>query len=210
MRYTSISKCSFFLPVIALLACGAAVAQSPTYKVGRPPTAEDLRDWDRVVGSDGRELPPGSGTAVEGAKVYAAKCAFCHGRTGVEGPFPKLVGGVGSVNTAKPELTAGSFWPYATSVWDYINRSMPRDAEGSLKPNEVYSVTAFILNRNGIIKETDVVDNKTILEIQMPNRDGFYPAVPESSAKNSNWKPHWPQAKAPAKSSATTPPPAAQ
>jgi S-disulfanyl-L-cysteine oxidoreductase SoxD len=210
MRYTSISKCSLLLPAIALLACGSAIAQSPTYKVGRPPTAEDLREWDNVVGTDGKELPPGSGTAVEGAKIYAAKCASCHGKTGVEGPYPRLIGGVGTVNSPNPVLTAGSFWPYATTIWDYISRSMPRDAEGSLKPNEVYALTAFILNRNGIIKESDVVDNKTILEIQMPNRDGFYPAVPESSTKNSNWKPHWPEAKPPAKSNASTSAPAAQ
>jgi cytochrome c len=181
------------------------MAQSPTYKVGRAPTAEDLREWDNVVGTDGKELPPGSGTAVEGAKVYAVKCALCHGKTGVEGPFPRLVGGVGTVDSPNPVLTTGSFWPYATTIWDYINRSMPRDAEGSLKPNEVYSLTAFLLSRNGIIKESDVVDNKTILQIQMPNRNGFYPAVPESSTKNSNWKPQWPKAKRPAKSSAGTP-----
>jgi S-disulfanyl-L-cysteine oxidoreductase SoxD len=210
MRYTSILKCSSSLAMLALLTCGAAIAQSPTYKVGRPPTAEDLRDWDRVVGTDGKELPPGRGTAAEGAKIYDVKCAFCHGKTGVEGPFPRLIGGVGTVNTPKPVLTTGSFWPYATTIWDYINRSMPRDAEGSLKPNEVYSLIAFLLNRNGIIKETDVVDNKTILEIQMPNRDGFYPAVPESSTENSNWKPHWPKAKQPPKSSAGTPAPPAQ
>jgi len=163
--------------------------------VGRPPTDVERKAWDNVIGSDGKELPPGTGNAVEGAKIYAIKCAFCHGKTGVEGPYPRLVGGVGTVKTSTPLLTAGSFWPFATTIWDYINRTMPRDAEGSLSPDEVYSLTAFILYRNGIVKENDVVDNKSILEIQMPNRDGFYPAIPESTTKNSNWKPHWNQAK---------------
>jgi mono/diheme cytochrome c family protein len=195
MRCTSISKCSVVIPAIVLLASGIALAQSPTYKVGRPPTPEEYKTWDNVIGADGKELPPGSGTAVEGAKVYAAKCAFCHGKTGVEGPFPRLIGGKGTLNTPTPIMTTGSFWPYATTVWDYINRSMPRDAEGTLTPNEVYSLTAWLLYKNDIIKETDVMDQKTMVELQMPNRNGFYPEIPESTTKNSNWKPHWSQAK---------------
>jgi S-disulfanyl-L-cysteine oxidoreductase SoxD len=199
MRCTSISKFNLLLPVVALLACSAAVGQSPTYKVGRPPTEADLRAWDNVVGSDGKELPSGSGTAIEGAKTYAAKCSVCHGKTGVEGPYPRLVGGTGTIKTPTPVMTTGSFWPFATTIWDYINRSMPRDAEGSLAPNEVYALTAFLLYRNGIIKENDVIDNKSIVEVQMPNRNGFYPPTPESTTKNGNWKPHWNQAKPAAK-----------
>ncbi len=195
MRCTSISKSSLLLPVIVLLTSGVALAQSPTYKVGRPPTDAEMRAWDIVVGPDGKELPPGSGNAIEGAKVYAAKCAFCHGKTGVEGPYPQLVGGKGTLNTPTPILTTGSFWPFATMIWDYINRAMPRDAERTLTPNEVYSLTAFLLFRNDIIKETDVMDPKTLVELQMPNRNGFYPANPESTTKNGSWKPIWNHAK---------------
>jgi S-disulfanyl-L-cysteine oxidoreductase SoxD len=195
MRCTSISKCNILSPAIVLLASGMALAQSPTYKIGRPPTEAEMRQWDNVVGADGKELPPGSGTAVEGAKIYAVKCTYCHGKTGVEGPYPRLIGGKGTVNTPTPILTTGSFWPYATTIWDYINRSMPRDAEGSLTPSEVYSLTAWILFKNDIIKETDAMDPKTLVELQMPNRNGFYPAKPESTTKNSNWKPNWNQAK---------------
>jgi len=199
MRCTSISKSSFLLSAMVLLVSGIALAQSPTYKVGRPPTAEDMRVWDNVVGPDGKELPPGSGTAKEGAKIYAAKCSYCHGKTGVEGPYPRLVGGRGTLNTPTPILTVGSYWPFATTIWDFINRAMPRDAEGTLTPNEVYAVTAFLLFKNDIIKETDVMDSKTMVELQMPNRDGFYPAIPESTAKNSNWKPtYWNKVKPPA------------
>ena len=198
MRCTSISKSSFLLSAIVLMTSAIALAQSPTYKVGRPPTAEDMRVWDNVVGPDGKELPPGSGTAKEGARIYAAKCSYCHGKTGVEGPYPRLVGGRGTLNTATPMLTVGSYWPFATTIWDFINRAMPRDAEGTLTPSEVYAVTAFLLFRNDIIKETDVMDSKTLVELQMPNRDGFYPAIPESTAKNSNWKPtYWNKVKPP-------------
>jgi S-disulfanyl-L-cysteine oxidoreductase SoxD len=192
MRFT---KPSVLAAWIALALPGAIVAQSPTYKVGRPPTEAELRAWDNVVGGDGKELPPGAGSAVDGAKVYATKCVFCHGATLTEGPAPRLVGGIDSLSTRSPLLTVGSFWPYATTVWDYINRSMPQGAEGSLTPDQIYAVTAFVLFKNGIVKESDVLDAKSLLKVQMPNRDGFYPAKPEATAKNGNWKPNQNQAK---------------
>ena len=192
MRFT---RASFLVQVTALIACGAATAQSPTCKVGRPPTEAELRAWDNVVGPDGKELPPGTGTAKEGARVYATKCSFCHGQTGTEGPAPRLIGGVDSLSTHTPVLTAGSYWPFATTVWDYINRSMPRDAEGSLTLDQVYAVTAFLLYKSDIIKESDALDAKTLLKVQMPNRSGFFPPKPEATAKNGNWKPNWNQAK---------------
>jgi S-disulfanyl-L-cysteine oxidoreductase SoxD len=199
MRCTtlSISRSSFLLPVMALLACGAAMAQSPTYKMGRTPTEEELRAWDHAVGPDGKELPAGSGSAVEGAKTFAAKCSFCHGKN-AEGifPFPRLAGGVGTLNSPTPIRSSGSYLPFATTIWDFINRAMPRDAEGTLTSDEVYAVTAFILFKNGIIKETDVLDKKSLVEVQMPNRNGFYPNPPQSSPdKNRSWLPYWNQAK---------------
>jgi cytochrome c len=181
--------------MMVLAASGVAMAQSPVYKVGRPPTEAELRAWDNVVGTDGKELPPGSGNAKDGAKVFAGKCSFCHGATAIEGPAPRLVGGVDSLSTKTPNPTLGSYWPFATTVWDYINRSMPRDAEGSLTPDQVYAVTAFLLYKNDIIKESDVLDAKTLLKVQMPNRNGFFPAKPEATTKNGNWKPNWNQAK---------------
>ena len=192
MRFT---RASFLVEVMILVSCTATMAQSPTYKVGRPPTEAELRAWDNVVGSDGKELPPGTGTAKEGSKVYAAKCSFCHGQTGTEGPASRLVGGVDSIFTRTPILTLGSYWPFATTVWDYINRSMPQGAEGSLTPDQVYAVTAFLLYKNDIIKESDALDAKTLLKVQMPNRSGFFPPKPEATAKNGNWKPNWNQAK---------------
>jgi mono/diheme cytochrome c family protein len=204
MRFTtrSISRFSFLAPVIFLFACGAAMAQSPTYKLGRTPTEAELRAWDHAVGPDGKELPAGSGSAVEGAKIYGAKCSFCHGKN-AEGVFPyaRLAGGVGTLNTPTPIRSSGSYLPYATTIWDFINRAMPREAEGTLSPNEVYALTAFILFKNGTIKETDVLDKKSLVEVQMPNRDGFFPNPPQSSPdKERSWLPYWNQAKAEPKS----------
>jgi len=148
-------------------------AQSPTYSLGRTPTTDEIKAWDFAISPDGKELPPGSGSAVEGAKIYAAKCAACHGKTGREGPNDILVGGQGTLNTNKPVKTIGSYWPYATTVWDYINRAMPYNKPGSLSADEVYSVTAYLLSLNGIIKEDAVMNAKTLPQVKMPNRNGF-------------------------------------
>ena len=157
-----------------------AVAQTatPLINLGRPATAEEIRRWDIAVGPAGKELPPGSGTAQEGAKVFAQKCAVCHGPTAEGGVAKRLVGGKGTLNTLRPEKTVGAFWPFATTVWDYINRAMPQNQEGTLSANEVYAVTAFLLFRNEIIQESDVMDAKSLPKVQMPNRNGFIPAEP--------------------------------
>jgi mono/diheme cytochrome c family protein len=156
------------------------MAQMPSYSnVGRTPTKEEIRAWDISVGPDGKGLPPGSGTAKEGATIYAAKCAVCHGPAAEGGQIgPRLEGGKAeqeTLTTLRPVKTVGSYWPYATTVWDYINRAMPRDQEGSLTPNEVYALTAFILYKSAIIQESDVLDAKTLPKVQMPNRNGFVP-----------------------------------
>jgi mono/diheme cytochrome c family protein len=197
MRYTpiSMSRSSFLLAVMVLFACVVARAQGPTYKMGRTPTEAELKAWDHAVGPEGKELPAGSGSAVEGAKTFAAKCFFCHGRN-AEGifPWPRLAGGVGTLNTPTPIRSSGSYLPYATTIWDFINRAMPRDAEGTLSPDEVYALTAFILFKNGTIKETDVLDKKSLVEVQMPNRDGFFPNPPQAKAdKDHSWLPYWDQ-----------------
>ena len=164
-----------------LTACGAAFAQSPTYRLGRTPTAEEMKAWDISIGPEGKELPPGQGTAVEGSKIYSEKCAVCHGPTQTEGKFLHgvLAGGKGSLTTLEPIKTVGSYWPYATTLFDFVNRAMPFDRPGSLQPGEVYALTAFLLYRNEIIKETDVIDAKTLPKIVMPNRNGFFPAQPQ-------------------------------
>jgi mono/diheme cytochrome c family protein len=163
--------------VMALATCVAARAQTPTYKnVGRAATEKEIQAMDIAIGPEGKELPPGKGTAKEGAKLYANKCAMCHGQTEGGGPLgPALVGGKGTLNTLRPVMTVGSYWPFATTIWDYINRAMPRMNEGSLSADEVYALTAFLLHWNGIIQENDVIDAKSLPKIQMPNRYGFIP-----------------------------------
>ena len=159
---------------VALLLGAAPVAgQSSKYGAGRPPTAEELRELGAAIAPDGTGLPEGSGTAAAGRELFSATCARCHGEKGEGGVGPRLAGGQGSLATARPVKTVGSFWPYATTVWDYINRAMPFDQPGKLKPSEVYALVAYILDLNGIIGPNDVMDVKSLPKVKMPNRDGF-------------------------------------
>lgn len=166
-----------FLGAVAIaLACGVlALAQSPRYGLGRVPTPEEVKAWDIAIGPEGRELPPGRGTAAAGSTIYASQCKRCHGETGKEGPNDILTGGQGTLATPKPLKTIGSFWPYATTLWDYVNRAMPSDRPGSLLPDDVYASVAYLLFINGIIGEQDGIDQKTLPLVRMPNRDGFVP-----------------------------------
>jgi S-disulfanyl-L-cysteine oxidoreductase SoxD len=149
------------------------LAQSPTYGVGRPPTVEELKAIDIEVTPDGKGLRPGSSTAAAGKDVYTRRCETCHGPTGKEGPQEVLSGGQGSLTSQRPQKTVGSYWPYATTLWDYINRAMPFDHPGTMTADEIYGATAYVLYLNGIIKEQDVLNQTTLPQIKMPNRDGF-------------------------------------
>jgi cytochrome c len=175
------------LPVMAVAACINAAAQTPGYKnVGRTPTAAEVQALDIAIGTDGKELPPGSGNAKNGARIFGEKCAVCHGENQQGSPMaPALVGGKGTLTSLHPMMTAGSYWPFATTIFDYIRRAMPRYQEGSLKVDEVYSLTAFILFRNDIVKEDDVIDPTTLPKIKMPNRDGF---IPQNLDEIHDWK----------------------
>jgi len=161
------------LSAILLAGAGMLAAQSPKYGVGRPPTADQIRELGAAIAPDGTGLPEGSGTVAEGREVFAAKCSRCHGEKAGGDVGPALVGGQGTLATAKPVKTVGSFWPYATTVWDYVNRAMPFDQPGQLTPPQVYAVVAYILNLNGIIANDQVMDAKSLPKVKMPNRDGF-------------------------------------
>jgi cytochrome c len=164
-----------------------ALAQMPTYGVGRAPTPEEVKAWDLTIPPDGQGLPPGRGTAVLGKPVYEDRCAACHGENGEDPKYRALVGGRGPLTSAelsenldwilggKPVLTIGRFWPYATTLWSYINRAQPFDEPGSLTHDQVYAVTAYLLYLNGIIGEADVLDARTLPAVKMPNRNGFVP-----------------------------------
>jgi len=164
-----------------VMSASAVLAQTPSYtNVGRTPTKEEIQAWDIGIGPDGKGLPAGQGSAKEGAPIFAAKCAVCHGAEGKGAAIgPRLTGAKAdfeTLTTVRPVRSVGGYWPYATTVWDFINRAMPRGQSGTLTPNEVYAVTAFILAKNDIIKEDDVLDAKTLPKVQMPNRNGFVPA----------------------------------
>jgi mono/diheme cytochrome c family protein len=161
--------------VLWLAATIPLAAQSPTYGVGRPPTPEEIRALGSAIAPDGGGLPDGSGTVAAGREVFAAQCSRCHGPNGEGGVGATLVGGQGTLRSARPLKTVGSYWPYATTLWDYINRAMPFDQPGLLKPPDVYAAVAYILNLNDIIRENQVIDATSLPKIVMPNRDGFIP-----------------------------------
>ena len=161
------------LSAILLVATVTLSAQSPRYQVGRPPTPEEIRELGSAIAPDGTGLPAGSGTVAAGREIFVAQCARCHGPSGEGDIGARLVGGQGTLATPRPLKTVGSFWPYATTLWDYINRAMPFDRPGLLQPPEVYAAVAYVLNLNGIIESDGVIDATSLPKVTMPNRDGF-------------------------------------
>jgi len=162
-----------------------ALAQSqpqPRFNLGTPLSQQEIKGFDIMIGPEGAELPRGHGSPKEGAAIFAKRCQVCHGQNGEGGAVRRLVlGSPGNPHRGtfkESEKTALSFYPYPTIVWDYINRAMPASNPGSLTPDEVYAVVAFLFYRNGIIKENDVLDEKTLPKVEMPNRQGFVPEVP--------------------------------
>jgi S-disulfanyl-L-cysteine oxidoreductase SoxD len=160
------------LMVLAALGCARATTLE-TPNLGTPATTAQVVGWDISVGPDGAGLPPGSGTAAKGAAVYEQKCQACHGARGAGQPNDRLVGGQGTLASNAPVRTIGSYWPYATTVFDYVRRSMPYIQPQSLTDDEVYSVTAYLLNLNGIVAENDEMNARTLPQVRMPNRDNF-------------------------------------
>lgn len=152
--------------------CNNAAA-APPYGFGRAATADEIRSLDIAIAPDGRELPAGSGAVSNGATLYAKHCAACHGASGREGPDHALVGGRGSLAGPAPRKTIGSYWPYATTVFDYIRRAMPFTAPGSLSDSDVYALTAWLLQQNGIVPDSFVADRRSLPMVEMPNRHGF-------------------------------------
>jgi S-disulfanyl-L-cysteine oxidoreductase SoxD len=197
MEQFKMQKAKFKQALVAATACWLfafcilhfelhALEQGQTYGLGTPLAEAESRKYDRFIPPSGANLPPGSGTAEKGKAIYAAQCARCHGATGREGPEEPLVGGIGSLTSPKPQKTVGSFWPYATTLWDYVNRAMPFDRPGVLPPDDVYAVTAYVLQLNGIVSANDVLDANSLPKIRMPNRDGFVPdARPDTGKKRS-------------------------
>lgn len=167
--------CPLVISVIGVLVIGAAgnVYADQTPELGRVLTQAEVQALDFTVLPNGDGLPVGSGNAVAGRMVYQQHCVACHGVDGKEGLNDRLAGGHGSLDSAQPVKTLGSFWPYATTVFDYVRRAMPYTAPGSLASDEVYALTAYLLHINGVIEEAKVLDAQSLPSIKMPNRDNF-------------------------------------
>jgi len=172
--FTRKSLCMFYVFIYSSLAFGD---EGPN--LGTEATQEQIAAWDVSIGADGEGLPAGSGTAEQGAAVYEVHCIACHGQEGVGQLNNRLVGGHGTLTGPAPVRTVGSYWPYATTIFDYIRRAMPYQYTASLADDEVYAVTAYILFLNGIIDEADVINAETLPKVQMPNRDNFVLAYPD-------------------------------
>jgi S-disulfanyl-L-cysteine oxidoreductase SoxD len=151
--------------------------------LGVPATPAQIASADISISPDGAGLPEGSGTSAQGGQVYAAKCIVCHGPEGANGVNDRLVGGQGTLTTPAPVKTIGSYWPYATTVFDYIRRAMPYPAPHSLTNAEAYALTAYLLHLNGVIAADAVMDAKTLPKVQMPNRGNFVLAWPPATKK---------------------------
>lgn len=166
------------LILATVFAAGTAMAaESP--QLGQPITEKEAAAWDLSIGPDGVGLPPGRGTVKAGEEVFINKCQACHGEKGVGQPGDKLVGGQGTLGgDVAPVKTVGSYWPYATTLFDYIRRSMPLTEPQTLKPDEIYAVSAYILHLNGIIGEKTVIDAKSLPKVKMPNKGNFYIVYP--------------------------------
>ncbi len=163
------------------VAHGIATADTAS-GLGRAATPAQIQQWNDEIPPSGANLPPGSGTVAQGEKVYATQCAACHGTTAQGGPMDKLVGGQGTLNTATPVKTVGSYWPYATTVFDYIRRAMPFNRPGTLSNDDVYAVTAYLLNLNGIVPASSTMNATTLPKVQMPNRNAFILKDPRPDA----------------------------
>lgn len=163
---------------VGSLVLGIAIAlfagtSRATPNLGELVTAADVAGLSITIGPDGRNLPPGRGTAIDGVDLYMEKCASCHGVRGQGKTSPALAGGAGTLAGKSPLRTVGSFWPYATTLFDYIRRAMPYDRPLSLTNEQVYQLTAYVLWLNGIVGRNEVIDARSLPEVKMPNRAGF-------------------------------------
>lgn len=178
MRSPDILRTALAAAALSASALGAAAegyGERPPVALGQPVAEEDLALWAIDVHTpSGANLPAGRGTAAEGAAIFVAKCAHCHGDDATGGPmFGSMVGGIGSMTQRPRVLTPGSMYPYAPVLFDYVRRAMPLDAPQSLTADETYAVSAYILSRNGLVGEDEVMTAESLSAIQMPNRDAF-------------------------------------
>jgi cytochrome c len=176
--YTSRLVSAGAVALAALLVLPAATRAGEGPGLGIPASPEEIAAWDIDIGPDGAGLLPGRGNAREGAEIFAGLCEACHGPGGQNGMHDRLVGGIGTLASAAPVKTVGSYWPHATTLFDYVRRAMPYFMPQSLSDDEVYALSAYILAENGLIGGDDEMNAETLAKVQMPNRDGFDPFWP--------------------------------
>ena len=169
-------RCATCLVLVVFLVSTSGLAQTPN--LGKPLTPDELAGWDINILPDGTGLPAGSGTTSEGARIYSAKCAMCHGENGKGGTNARLVGRE-PIKDMESEKTIANFWPYATTLFDYIRRAMPWRQPRTLSNDEVYALTAYILSLNKLIGENETMNAQTLPKVRMPNRDGFIIRFPD-------------------------------
>ena len=168
-----LAKVVFFLS--AMMAAMPVSAKDGQYDIGTPATASEIAGWDIDIRPDGKGLPPGSGSVEDGEMMYEEKCASCHGSFGEGvGRYPVLSGGEGTLTEERPEKTVGSFWPYASTLWDYIHRAMPFPQPQSMSDEEVYAITAYVLYLNDLVEDDFVLTADNLASVEMPNKDGFF------------------------------------
>ncbi|THF25781.1 cytochrome c [Pseudomonas atacamensis] len=167
------NRITVYLGLILLSMISSAVAE-PKYGLGHTVTDAQIASWNIDVAPDGKNLPIGQGTVAAGEKVYQTNCLACHGVNLEGGMGPALVGGRGTLTTEKPVKTVGSYWPYATTLFDYVRRAMPFQQPQSLSNDQVYAVVGYILNKNELMDANATVDAQTLINVKMPNRDAFY------------------------------------
>ncbi len=168
---------SFIVCAVAFFSALASAGAREPLGLGRPPTPSEVAAVAIDVAPDGSGLPPGRGSVQKGAALFVSTCSACHGARGESGddaPVSRVVGGLGTLAGSRPLRTVGSYWPYATTLFDYVRRAMPFTAPQTLDDDEVYALVAYILNLNGIVDENTILDARTLAVIRMPNRDGFF------------------------------------
>ena len=171
-----LAKMGYLVFFVTLMVAAVPVtAEVGGYGIGQPATDAEIAGWDIDIRPDGKGLPPGSGSVEDGEMMYEEKCASCHGSFGEGvGRYPVLSGGEGTLTDERPEKTVGSFWPYASTLWDYINRAMPFPQPQSMSVEEVYAITAYVLYLNDLVEDDFVLTADNLASIEMPNRDGFF------------------------------------